>query len=308
MRYLVASTCLCLVPVLSAHAVVPADAATSLKAALATGNDFVIQATRDAASAKYPDHAQEIKLYDGKDAAEPAPQVAQAEKTATPAPATEEKAKNWGGDVELGVNLQRGNTIQRDILAAAKLNYDIDQWRHTFTTKANAAYENGRRTEEDYRFGWQTAYDLDARQYVFGQAEYVNDMFSGYNYRVTEDFGYGRFLIKNDRMKLKAQAGIGGQHTEEMLANGREQTSSEFILKPLVGFDWKINDRLDFTSEAKSTIGKEVVVSNFEAALKTGLAEHLAAKLSFELEHVNQVPYGSNKTDTTTGLKLVYDF
>ena len=306
MRLLTVTTALCAVaPFLNAYAQIPTAVEASLKAAMATGDAFVIEATRAAAAARHPKMATEINAYGTPAAVAPAP-VAPAPVAVTAKDAPQKK--NWSGEVELGFDLDRGNTNKRDVVSNGKLHYDINSWRHTLTAKANSSFENSVRTEEDYRFGWQTAYDLNERQYVFGQAEYINDMFSGYNYRITEDFGYGHYILKNDKMVLKAQAGVGGQHTEAMLANGREELTSEVIFKPLVGFNWKLNDRLDFASEARSTMGLEVVVSNFEASLKTSIAKNLAAKLSYELEHTNSVPVGTNKTDTTTALKLVYDF
>jgi putative salt-induced outer membrane protein len=302
-RLLVPTTLTVILPVFAAHAQLPADVEASLAAAAATGNAFVLEATRQAAAAQHPAHAAAIMAFGQPVAAAPAP-----EPEGAPAPQTAEKTKNWHGDVELGLNLQRGNTNQRDTLAAAKVHYDIKQWRHTFTTRARSAYKAKVRTEENYRFGWQTAYDLDDRQYVFGQADYINDMFSGYNYRISEDFGYGRFLIKNDDMTLRAQVGVGGQHTEVQVAPNRTQMNSEVILRPLVAYDWKINDRLTFESLGRSTIAKELVTTNLSAGFKTSIAQNLAARLTWDIEHLNSVPTGRKKTDSTTALKLVYDF
>ncbi len=230
-----------------------------------------------------------------------------AEKLSNLAPAAGSTAGDespWSGNVEGGLDFATGNTDREDGSISARLEYEYEKWQNILKGSARGSKENDTRTEEEYRVNDQLRYNFTDYDYGFGELDYVNDRFSGYQYRISELIGYGHHFIKEDHLKVTGEVAVGSRQSK--LTDG----SDEETLLGKVGADveWDINDRLTFTEEASSEFGGDAVITRSITALKADMTDTLYLKLSFEFEHIDDAPPGRKHTDTLTSIRLGYEF
>ncbi|MEC9291510.1 MAG: DUF481 domain-containing protein [Pseudomonadota bacterium] len=212
----------------------------------------------------------------------------------------------WSGSVEGGFSLSSGNTEKRNLNAKISGNREGEKWFQKGSVEARTTHEDDVRTEEEYRFKGEIGRKLSEIDYVFGQASYVIDPFSSYDWRLDEVVGYGRYFIKEEDMTLEGKMAVGGRHSQPN-QNGADR-EDELVAKPSLAFKWKINDALTLSEDLSSTIGDELVVTESLTSLTNKMTEKLSLRASLHAEHTNKVPAGTKKLDTVTTLNVVYDF
>lgn len=277
----------------------------ALKAAFETKNEMVLNATVKALSAGGNSASQDVMSYLNT-LKNPAPKAEKTKEQIAEEVWRVWSPSLWSGTVDLGVDLQNGNTKQRAFNGALGLVRSTDEWKTTLDLKGKMKRENNVRTDEEYKVAVGANYKLTEKSVVFGDVEYVNDPFSGLSYRLTEIFGFGRNVLKTPTMKWDVKAGIGGRHSK---ANAEgAQREDELIFKPSAEFNWKINEGLSFNQKLATTMGGEVIISEATSALKSKIAENWFFKVEVDVEHIDQVEPGKKNTDTSTTLNLVYEF
>ena len=298
----------------AALADVPPAAKESLKRAHGTDDPFVMEATLEAALARYPDEAAALRAFaaglEGPDTA------AQAAGAPEPSAATGKTASvetptsvggfftGWSGEAEAGATVTSGNTDRQNALARFALERDRARWRTKLNGKLIYAKEEGEQTEEEYTLGTRLDRKLDERRFYFGQLTATRDEFSGYDYRITEIVGYGQRFTPWSGSELELTGGIGGRHSRQ--SDGTE--NHEPVAKAGLDFEWKINGGLTFVQTGEATVGSELTVTETETALKTRLAENWQMKAGIETTYVTEVPPGDRNLDTRTAVTLLYGF
>ena len=230
--------------------------------------------------------------------------IAAAAVVATPASAVEFWGTEWTGSGELGYVATSGNTDTRNLAAKIGLINDREKWRHSLGLEALNSENEGDTTAERYFAGWQSDYKLSEQDYLFGRLSYEDDKFSGYEYRTTENIGYGRRVLNRENMTLDLEIGPGARQSK--LETGG--TENEFILRIAGRYGWQISDTAKFTQELSADIGEDATISKSVTALQADVMNNLAMKVSFTAKNTSDVPDGIDKTDTETALTLVYGF
>lgn len=286
----------------------PADIQAPLDAAIATENQIVIDATVSHLAEKNPEHKDSLLGYIlARDAAVTETVASEAELAALAPSAGEpenEEGFEYSGEIEAGLEMANGNSEYENYFTAGKIERNSEDWTHKLTGRMRNNAENDVRTAEEYRAEWQTNRNLSEMDYVFANAEYVKDTFSGYDYRMQETIGYGRTLLEGETYKLVGEAGAGFRHTDQTPGDRED----EFIQTIKGIFDWDITDSLRFGQTLESTFGSEAVVTESETTLTSKLTSALDLRARVNVEHIDNVPPGTAQTDTTTGLNLVYGF
>lgn len=293
------------------EAALPESVKQSLERALATNDAFVIEATFAAAMQKHPGYKQDILALlpgSGQKAEVKSSQVFVPQVVAAPVPAKEENA-TWTGKVGAAFDKETGNTQTESFLAEVTVQRESEKWRHKLSGRARFASEDGTKINEDYRSKIISDWKFSEQLFVFGEAEYITDKFSGFDYRVTESVGLGS-RWKWDSTKsgkensfFDLRASVGGRHSRETDAT---EAAHNAIFRPAMELDWQISDLLNLNQKAKTTIGTDVTISNSETNLSYAINSRLALKLAFELEHTSSVPPGTEKLETYTSTGLTY--
>lgn len=220
-------------------------------------------------------------------------------------PPPQEPKKPWSAEVGLGILLTSGNTRNTNINGTANLGYEKDHWREAGRLEVTRNRSDGEDTAERYFAQWKTDYKFDPDNYVFLLLSYEDDRFSGYDYQAVESIGYGRSVLKGPSVKLDLEAGVGDRQSR--LSDTKEE-ESEGLLHFASIFDWTISEQATFREELSSDIGEDLTVTSSLTSLTTQVAGDLAAKLTFRVRHISDVPPDVDKTDTETTVNLVYKF
>lgn len=312
----------CFMPAIAmANTDVPIDLQNHLNQALSTDNALIIQATKEKLGGIFPQYRQQIREYQLTTAMPVADslsidknsndnitpntvQTTEPLNIIAPPAAGDEYKKLWSGSAEGGLSIASGNTEEQDINAKLSFVYDPEHWRNTLDLSLRNEKDDGNRTAEEYRAENQLDYKLNDHSYLFGEAAYVDDRFSGFDYRISEGLGYGYYFIKNDTLKLNGELSGGARHTR--LTTGDRE--NELTTKASEELEWIINDRLSFDQSASAEFGEKLTVLKGYAGLKADIYQSLFLKFGFEVENLSDVPAGVDKTDTLTTLNFGYDF
>ncbi len=218
----------------------------------------------------------------------------------------------WSGSGELGYLQTTGNSETESINARAGFKYENDCLLgevHLTALYSSEETEVDGRTEdrtsaEKYTAMAKTGYKFSDLDYVFLNADYEDDRFSGYEYRSNVAAGYGRKLVHTDTVNLNIEAGPGyrydkpenGERVKETLFRG--YVLFKYVFSPGVSFQQEVT----VLADSKNTATKSVT------ALKSKIKGALSMKVSYKVEHDSHVPADTDKTDTETAVTLVYDF
>jgi putative salt-induced outer membrane protein len=210
----------------------------------------------------------------------------------------------WKGKADFGYSASSGNSNGSRLRASGEARRDWRDWALQLEAAARQAQSNNVRNEEKYNFGVQANRKLSEIDYIFGDFDREVDNFSGFDYQSTQTAGYGRQLYKEGPHTLNAQAGAGFRRSR----TETDKTYTDFILKPEADYTYNFNENVDFTQNAKATLGTDFSVMETESGLKSKLAENLYAKATYTIRHTTNVPVTRKNTDTFTALSLGYTF
>ncbi len=288
----------------------PTNVRTLVDKACAQEDEFVAYAIVNTTRQQFPTYQDAIASYWKAGCAMPEGVAPAPDKVAVPvdgtapALAAAEAESPWSGELETSADIRTGNTEKTNLLLRGKVAYEVEKWRHTLEAHLVSDEEDGTTLEEEYRVGFRSDYKLDARNFLFGELEYVDDRFSGYDYRLSETVGYGRIFYDLDDFYWEGRAGIGMR--QDKLTTGQDENSGVITLA--TDLDWQATDYLSLYENADVSIAQESTIFQSETGLKSKIIDHLAMKAAFYVEHITDVPPDRKDTDTRTTLGVVYDF
>jgi putative salt-induced outer membrane protein len=216
----------------------------------------------------------------------------------------DKKVSRFSGNVDAGLQVANGNTKKQDLNGSAKLNYKGDGWSNTLNLSARGSEEGQVRTNEEYIVNNQTKYDLTEKSYSFLEMEYVNDRFSGYEYRISELLGLGYKIYDNDKFKLSSEMSAGGRQSK--LTDDTKENS--MVGKLSAKAEWNIYDDIILIQDINSSFGSESVITIWDTSIRKNITESLYMKFNYNLQHIDDVPVGVQHIDTFTSVGVGYQF
>jgi putative salt-induced outer membrane protein len=223
----------------------------------------------------------------------------------------EEKEPALKGDVQLGYIMSSGNSDTTTLNSKFNLIYDLEEWSQKFSLEAYSTSDNDVTTGERYKADYQLDKKLDESRYLFGNASYEEDKFSGYDNIAVLAVGYGHQLYNQNKTTLDAEVGVGYRNsklTPESIVPGESSELNEALLRFAVDYHWHIAKNRSLTSKLKVDAGEESIISNFEIGFITMIAGDLSFKAAFEARHNSDVPVDTENLDTITSISLLYAF
>lgn len=217
---------------------------------------------------------------------------------------TEEQDGPWAGKVVFGYLATSGNTDNSSLNAAFEVSYTVDKWKHSFAAAAINATEDNATTADAVEAAWKSARNFSEHSYLFGQLDWREDRFSGYETQFSQTFGYGRRLIDTDKHKFSAEIGAGARQSD--LSDGTKE--SETIVRGGLQYVWKLSETASFTQIVAVESGRENTFTESVTALSAKLVGNLALVASYTVKNNSDVPPLTEKTDTYTALSLEYLF
>ncbi|MCI5050501.1 MAG: DUF481 domain-containing protein [Rickettsiales bacterium] len=220
-----------------------------------------------------------------------------------PEPVVDVDGYTFGGTIEGGIMYSTGNTETRDFNLAITANLASGRWEFQNKAELINREENGQQTDEEYRYDGHLRYGFDPRNYAFGEVEYVDDRFSGFDYRVTEVIGYGHKWYVGDLFRWSSEIGVGAQQTKTTTG----VKSSDPLARLGNDIFWQITEYVSFENSTRADFSELITVRN-SAALKSKLTDALHLKLGVDVEYLSEVPATKNETDTDVYLNVAYEY
>lgn len=209
------------------------------------------------------------------------------------------------GNIDVGLVNTTGNTRTGKLNAAAKLSYQQAEWRHIGQTSVLRSTDQSVTTAQRYEVDAKSEYNFTKHNFAYGNIHYENDRFSGFYHRISEVIGYGRRIIIGPRLTLDLEPGIGARQSKEKETG---QTIYEPLLRLYGNAAWNVSDNTSLGEELAIDAGRDTTITRSTLALISTIVGNLATKISYDVRHVNKVPEGVKKLDTTTAVNLVYSF
>ena len=224
------------------------------------------------------------------------------------AAAAEETEGPWNGEGELGFIQTDGNSETQSLTTKLAVGYKRFLWEHMLNLDALRAEDEIQMTAESYGLKWQSDYHFtaDGKSSLFGKFRYEDDRFSGYDYQTSAIVGYGYKVFYTAPTLLKLEAGIGVGKSP--LQTDVKADDEEMIGYLGLNFSHEIGDNSVFTQKIRTEGGSENIHTESETGFQVNVMKHLAMKLSLSIKNNSQVPADTEKTDTITGVTLVYRF
>ena len=210
----------------------------------------------------------------------------------------------WQGSVAFGYLQTTGNSDTTTLNAKALAGYKGGDWQDAFLFQTLKASSGGVVNAESTELNAQADYNLSSLNYLFGNVDYLRDVFSGYEHRTSEVVGYGHRLLATDSQQLDLELGAGARQTSYT-----DGTSDSEPVELLSGsYLYKFTKTSNFSENLTVIHGASNTYSQSVSALTLNVAPSFALSVSYTVSHNSAVLPGFKNTDTITAVSLVYSF
>jgi putative salt-induced outer membrane protein len=211
----------------------------------------------------------------------------------------------WQGSVALGYLQTTGNANTSTANGKALVGYKAGNWQDSILVQALKASQEGGLTAENFEADGQSDYNLNADNYLFGNLDYLRDVFSGYERRTSEVVGLGHRLVNSPTQQLDVELGAGRRQTRYTTGF---PSSEEWVERAAGSYFWKLTSTSNITEALSVVHGSSNTLTQSVTAVTANLVNSFALSFSYTISHNSSVQAGFKKTDAVTALSLVYTF
>ena len=217
----------------------------------------------------------------------------------------------WGGFLDTGLSTTKGNSDTLSFTIAAKAIRDAPSDK--ITVYANSVFAKNSlagvsaTTAHAILGGVRGDFNVSARTFAFGFADFQYDQFQELNLRNVLGGGYGFHVVKTKATVFDVYG--GGDYDQAFYSTGVTQKDGE--INAGESFSYKFSSRSSFTEQLDlfpniSNTGQYRF--NFDAAAVTKLNSWLNWQVSFQDRYVSFPIPGIKKNDLllTTGIRLTF--
>jgi putative salt-induced outer membrane protein YdiY len=209
-----------------------------------------------------------------------------------------------GSNAAAGAVINTGNTSSSNINASGLLQYTYQNWIDSFNINYQRQQDKTEGLKANRLFAQaQSRYNLDSKQFLYTQLNYIRDKFEGYNYIVNLGAGYGRYITMPQNMTLDWLAGPGINKYQDTNNNTRTRPS----VQAGVGYVWNIKPDLEFSENLQSIATVDNVRTISTTGLTNKITDHFSLELMFQAINDNHPPAGKQGFNTITTLQLAYN-
>ncbi|MEL7030338.1 MAG: DUF481 domain-containing protein, partial [Pseudomonadota bacterium] len=211
----------------------------------------------------------------------------------------------WDGQINLGASFSAGNSDNRNAAFGVKAKRKFGRFASNFNLLTEINRSEGETNKERVQLGYQFDADLTDRTFAFGRTEYVDDRFSGFDYRVFVVGGLGRRLFERDAFKWTVDGGPG--YRRSGLLDSAE-VQNEFSFRAASDLEWLLSEYATITHTASTLLTTETNTLESDIALITDISSHISTRLSYSLRYETDPPPGAESIDMVTRASLLFDF
>jgi len=217
----------------------------------------------------------------------------------------EERERPYDASASVGYVGTSGNTDVTTLNTEFLMTYFDENWTHNFVFNTLSSRQDGDAKAERYFIRNKSDYALmDEDRYLYAQASYTDDRFSGFDYQAAVSLGYGQYFLRGDGLDLHGFAGLGYRQNDSK-ATGSE---GEAVLTLGEELDWVISETSSLTQALTFEIGDKRTITTFEIGLESNIVDRISTRIAFQYRNNSDVPPGIKNTDTQTSISLIYTF
>lgn len=216
----------------------------------------------------------------------------------------EEVEYGYSGSASAGLTMTSGNTDTQNLNLDAYIKNDQENFRHNYFANYLSAENDGDATADRFQIGYKLDRKLSDVSYLWGELRYEQDDFNSYENQMTGSVGYGRHVLNDDYNMLDLEAGIGYRSSE--LVSGDKQ--DEMVFRGAMFYTRNISETASFHQDIIVLAGSDNTTVDSKTALRAQIAGNIAAEAAYIIKHNTDVLPGTDKTDATTALSIVYGF
>lgn len=215
----------------------------------------------------------------------------------------------WSGNAELGFIQTSGNSDTQSFNGKFNIVRDLQPLKTAFKLEALTSEESGESSKEKYLSEFKLDYSLGEFDYFTSLLAYEDDRFSGYQYQSTLSLGYGYRVWNEEQGKLDLEVGPGYRRNALEIRNDQgDKIEEEAVGRLGLNFEIKIGEGAKFTEVITIEGGNSSTVYKSDMGLQSTLIGALAMKINYQIKHTDEVPEGTENTDSLVGVTLVYSF
>lgn len=223
------------------------------------------------------------------------------------------------GETTLGGSYTNSNQKTMNLNASFKLEHEIGKWKNSGSVAFDYGQTNKVTNTQSWDIEARTRRDLTERTYGYGQGEYEDNRFSGFDYQLTEGVGIGYRVIDKPALQVNLEGGPSMRHSK---ISATEEVETETLLRLAGLVDWDISDTATFSnetallftgssfevvSEGSGNVSRGSETTN-TSTLDLQIISNLAARLSYEIHYRSEPPEGGPSTESTAKVSLVHNF
>ena len=215
--------------------------------------------------------------------------------------------KDWSGSINLGGNLQSGNTDRKAAYVAASATRKTEKDRFRVSYEFTYGQQDGETTAQSNYGTAEYDYFFTKQFYGYGAAEFLNDKFQDLNLRTTVGGGVG-YQVWDDPIKaLSGEAGLSYVNN-----NYKSAPDTSYLAARLGGFfRYKLFDFIVFSERIlyyPSLQDSGVYTLRNEARLTAPLGARWALDFANIFQRNSDPPPGVKANDVQWILSLQYSF
>jgi Putative salt-induced outer membrane protein len=164
-----------------------------------------------------------------------------------------------GSNAGLGFVMNTGDTQNNNQNASLNINYKPNTiWtlisKNTF--QRSTSNKSGL-TAWQLNLSGQANYNITTKNYIYGNADYIDNKFDGYDFRLQDSLGYGHSFNVPENMTLSFQLGPGSQ-----LSRARDTGEKENLITGNLGVDynWEFTEKSTFTEDLKTVASRQTIL------------------------------------------------
>ncbi len=216
----------------------------------------------------------------------------------------------WKMRIELSYVTTSGNTDTQTLSGKLGAEKKGELYRHILKGNFLRAEDRGEETANKWLLEGRSERVLKERLFAFLTASYLQDKFSGYDYRMSAGPGLGYDFIKTEEHELKGLMSV--LHSRDKFSEADKGSDSYISGKAAMYYIWNILENLRFKQNADCLISFEDMDTYFinsETALEVKVNGNVSLGVSYSIAYQNKPPFPEiERTDTIFLASLIIDF